>query len=62
MRNILIIVFGFISHFSFGQCTVQGEIPNATVPCNECITLSANGFGENVAAFVENFNSGQPVG
>ena len=51
-------------HFSclFGQCTVQGETTNTTVPCNECITLSANGFGENVAAFVENFNSGQPVG
>ena len=62
MRNILIIVFGFISHVLFGQCTVQGETTNTTVPCNECITLSANGFGENVAAFVENFNSGQPVG
>ena len=62
MRYFLIIIFGISLNYSFSQCTVQGTATLNTVPCNECVILSANGFGENVAAFVENFNSGQPVG
>ena len=62
MKYFLIIIFGISLHYSFSQCTVQGTATLNNVPCNECTTLSANGVGENVAAFVENFNSGQPVG
>jgi len=62
MKYFLIILFGISLNYSFSQCTVQGTATLNTVPCNECVILSANGFGENVAAFVENFNSGQPVG
>ncbi|MDB3905328.1 gliding motility-associated C-terminal domain-containing protein [Crocinitomicaceae bacterium] len=62
MRYFLFIIFGLSLNYSFSQCTVQGTTTLINVPCNECVTLSANGFGENVAAFVENFNSGQPVG
>jgi len=62
MRFILFIIFSLTWNSYFGQCTVQGEVSAGTVACNECATLTANGFGENVAAFVENFNSGQPVG
>ena len=62
MKYFLIIIFGISLNYSFSQCTVQGTATLNTVPCNECVTLSANGFGENVTAFVENFNSGQPVG
>ncbi|MDA9161151.1 gliding motility-associated C-terminal domain-containing protein [Crocinitomicaceae bacterium] len=62
MRIFLLIIFSITLNHSFTQCTVQGSVTQNVVPCNECVTLTANGFGENVAAFVENFNSGQPVG
>ncbi|MDA8911096.1 hypothetical protein N9I21_04800, partial [Crocinitomicaceae bacterium] len=62
MKTFLLIIFCLTLTYSFTQCTVQGSVTQNEVPCNECITLTANGFGENVAAFVESFNSGQPVG
>ncbi|MDG2152297.1 MAG: T9SS type B sorting domain-containing protein, partial [Crocinitomicaceae bacterium] len=62
MKYFLLIILGLSLNHSFSQCTVQGTVTQNDVPCNECVTLSVNGFGENVAAFVENFNSGQPVG
>ena len=62
MKYFLFIIFGLSLSHSFSQCTIQGSVTQNNIPCNDCVTLSANGFGENVAAFVENFNSGQPVG
>ena len=63
MKVILCMLFvgSFIPLF-YGQCTVQGSVAEGTVACNECVALTANGFGENTEAFIENFNSGQPVG
>ena len=62
MRYILLIIFGFTWNALIGQCTVQGVVSQGIVACNDCVTLTANGFGENTEAFIESFNSGQPVG
>ncbi len=63
MKIILSFLFTTILLYTLiGQCTVEGSISSENIACNDCVTLSANGFGENTSAFTENFNSGQPVG
>ena len=63
MKIILSFLFAnILGHALIGQCTVEGSVSSENVACNDCVTLSANGFGENTAAFTENFNSGQPIG
>ena len=63
MKILLSFLFANILGYALiGQCTVEGSVSSENVACNDCVTLSANGFGENTAAFTENFNSGQPIG
>ena len=60
--TILLLFIITMTQNSFSQCTVEATISEENIACNDCITLSADGFGENTVAFVENFNSGQPTG
>lgn len=54
--------FTLIQFNAAAQCEVEAAVFPEEVVCGDCVTLSANGRGQGLQVFGENFDSGTPVG
>jgi len=51
-----------ITSNALAQCEVEAAVFPGEVVCGDCATLSANGRGQGLQVFGENFDSGTPIG